>query len=356
MKKILFISRKYPPSVGGMEEGLYNISKYLPNEEFSVKVVALGKGQKNLIWFFPYILLYILFNSKKYDYLLLGDGVICICGKIARMVSSRIKRIIILHGLDVTYNNGIYQKYLRKNLSQSADKYACNSQYTEKIVREWGIKENVYTVRHGIDIYKFDKIKSIKNEEFRQRYSIDEGDLIILTVGRLVKRKGVEWFIRTVLPEISNITYIVIGEGEEKKNIENAIEDKQVSSKVRMLGKVSDEELGNCYLNSDVFVMPNFHVEDNAEGFGLVAVEASLAGLIVLASNVDGIPDAIIDRKNGFLIESKDGSTYQKYIHDIQNNKDKYKIIAEEHQKFTREHYSWENTCRQFRLLYKMLD
>lgn len=348
-KKMLFITRKYPPSVGGMENGLYNMSINLPDNHLDVHVVALGRNQKNLIWFFPYILFYILVNAKKYDYLFLGDGLICMCGRVAKRVNFKLKRIIILHGLDISYKNPLYQFYLKRNLKKAAEIYACNSHYTENIARKWGLKNGLCTITHGIDINKFTNCKVIDNRTFRDRYNIGDCELIIITVGRLVKRKGVEWFIRNVLPKISNAVYLVIGTGEERANIEKAIKEAEITAKVRLLGRVSEQELKSCYLNTDVFVMPNLHVKDNAEGFGLVALEASLAGLIVVASNVDGIPDAIVNGKNGYLIDSQDSKTFYKIISDIEQNRDRYKVIANQFKEYTIQHYSWSHTCKQIR-------
>ena len=347
-KKMLFITRKYPPSVGGMENGMYSMSRKMPDEKLDIDVIALGKSQKHLVWFLPYTVLYILIQARKYDFLFLGDGLICICGKIAKKINPKIKRIIILHGLDISYKNILYQYYLRRNLISASDIYACNSSYTENIAKKWGLKtkDGLCVIPHGIDSDKFTDCKTIDREQFYDKYGINKNDLLVITVGRLVKRKGVEWFIRNVLPKLSNVTYLVIGEGEERTSIENAIRETKVDKNVRLLGKISQDELASCYLNSDIFVMPNIHVEGNTEGFGLVALEASLAGLIVIASDIDGIPDAVKNNKNGFLLESRNSDIYTEKIKEVQENLEQYKKRAIEFQKYTSENFVWENTCK----------
>lgn len=349
LRKLLLITRKWPPSIGGMENAIYQIAQNLSDDNLKVDVIALGKKQINLLWFFPYILIYTMFNARKYDYLLLGDGLICMCGCVAQIASKKIKRMIILHGLDVSYNNKLYQMYLRMNLKSSADNFICNSNFTCEIVRRWGLTQNLSVIKLGIDVNKFDNVLVNSRDKFCEKYNISSDSLILLTVGRLVKRKGVEWFIREVLPQLDNVSYIVVGGGEEKENIERAIQDTDMIKKVRMLGRISEDELNNCYVNSDVFVMPNYHVPNNAEGFGLVALEASLAQAIPIVSNVDGIPDAIINGKNGYLIESQDAKSYYKAILDIEHNRDKYRLIAKQFKEYTVKHYSWINTCEQIR-------
>ena len=352
-KRMLFITRKFPPSVGGMENGMYQIAKNLPDDDLDVKVVSLGKKQAHLVWFFPYILLYTLFHAKKYDYLFLGDGVICLCGVIAKKINPDIRRIIILHGLDVSYSNPVYQKYIRLFLKPSADLFACNSHYTASLAEQLDIteKDGLHTVVHGIDSNKYAGVTVSDQAEFRRQYAIKESDMILLTSGRLVKRKGVEWFIRNVLTQIEGVTYLVVGGGEEKENIEAAVKETKMEEKVRLLGKVSDQVLYNCYFNADVFVMPNIHVKNDAEGFGLVALEASLAGTLVVASNIDGIPDAIINGCNGILVEKENPDAFIGVLQSIRNNPAQYHDMAVSYQKYTSENCSWVKTCSRIREL-----
>lgn len=348
---MLFLTRKYPPSVGGMENVLYQMAKNMPDDNLDIHVVALGKSQKNLIWFFPYIVIYTIFNAHKYDYLFIGDGLLCLCGKIAKAINPRIKRIIIIHGLDITYPNPIYQLYLKSNLKRAADIYACNSHYTEKTLNKWGIQaqDGAFTITHGIDIHKYDGMTPIDNNSFRQKYHIPNSALIILTSGRLVRRKGVEWFIHNVMPHLNNAIYLVVGEGEEREQISSAITSHSLDNKVLLLGRVSDQDLLDCYFNVDLFVMPNIHIENNVEGFGLVALEASLAGTLVIASDADGIPDAVIDKKNGILIKSGDSKAFIEVINDIEVNRKDYANKAREYQAYTKTNCSWRNTCQQMK-------
>ena len=75
--KVLFITRKYPPQVGGMEKLSYNLTTKINVDK---KIISLGKKQWNLIWFVPYSLIYTLMNIKKYDVIHLSDSVLCIVG------------------------------------------------------------------------------------------------------------------------------------------------------------------------------------------------------------------------------------------------------------------------------------
>lgn len=347
--KVLFITRKYPPETGGMENMCYNVAQNLSSDEFEVDVVALGKKQIHLLWFFPYALLYTIFHARKYDFLLIGDGLMCLCGTVCRWFSHRVKRVIILYGLDITYKNPVYQLYLKLFLKKSSELFICISENTQKIVNEWGIKENTTIITPGINVDVFSPDDRVGSSDFRKKYNIPDENMIIITVGRLVKRKGVAWFTEYVMPQMEHVTYLVIGEGNEREIIEEKIQANNLTNVVQLLGKISDEDWKECYENADVFVMPNIHVDNDVEGFGIVAAEASLSGLIVVASNLEGIPDAIQHGKNGILVESENKEEYCKVLKLIQQNLDEQKQLAKTYSKYTREHYAWNNICEEYR-------
>lgn len=347
--KVLFVTRKYPPETGGMENLCFHVAENLPNDEFEVKVVALGKKQIHLLWFFPYALLYIIFHARAYDYLLIGDGLMCMCGTFCHLFARKVQRLVILHGLDITYKNPVYQLYLKMFLKKSCNLFICNSKNTQRIVKQWGITENTTVITPGINVNAFSG-KSVGGiSEFRKKYGIPDENMILITVGRLIKRKGVAWFVEHVIPKLDYVTYLVIGEGYERDRITEAIKNNHLDSTVKLLGRISDEDWKECYENADVFVMPNIHVDNDVEGFGIVAAEASLAGLIVVASNLDGIPDAIQHGRNGILVESEDEEAYCGVLQEIQQSLKEQKTVAEAYSKFTREHYSWSSICEEYR-------
>lgn len=119
--KILCITRKYPPEVGGMENFCYNVFNGIKAKNKETKIVALGKKQINLLWFFPYAIIYTLFNAYKYDVLFVGDSLLCFLGFLSKIFYKKTKVYINVYGLDITYKNSIYQFYLKLFLKNSAN-------------------------------------------------------------------------------------------------------------------------------------------------------------------------------------------------------------------------------------------
>ena len=155
----------------------------------------------------------------------------------------------------------------------------------------------------------------------------------------MVERKGVHWFITNVLPQLkTSYLYLVIGKGKEKERIKEAIKVNKLENKVYLLEGINDETLNTIYSSADLFIMPNIPVRGDMEGFGMVLLEAGSAGLYSIASDLEGIKDAVIDSVTGSLIKPYDKEAFIQAIED-KTNYDKNEITNQIKEKF-----SWEKT------------
>jgi len=333
--KVLFITRKYPPQVGGMEQFSYGLIK---NIQCDKSTVILNKKQIHLIWWLPYALVMGIIKSFGADIIHLGDAFLSPLGLIIKIISR--KRVMVtVHGLDLTYKNWFYQK-INIGALKYLDKIICVSASTKQECLKRGIDENkLIVIPNGIDVNCFAETKHAASLQKHKT---------LLTVGRLVKRKGVEWFIKEVMPKLyKNIKYLVVGTGPELENIITVIAD----DRVELLGRVSDEKLKELYNTADLFVMPNIKVKGDREGFGIVAIEAASVGLPVVASNIEGIKDAIIDKKNGFLVESKNIEQYVRTINLLLNSN--LDNVKQQIKKYTVDNYSWDVVCEHYLKAFK---
>ncbi len=135
---------------------------------------------------------------------------------------------------------------------------------------------------------------------------LQSASLRLLTVGRLVERKG-HLKVLEAMKQIPNATYTIVGDGPMKKEILEAIGSMELQDRVTVLPHVSDGKLPDVYASHDIFVMPSTKSKSDREGFGIVAIEASLFGLPVLATNQPGVDEAVIDGETGILIEDTTG-------------------------------------------------
>jgi phosphatidylinositol alpha-1,6-mannosyltransferase len=137
------------------------------------------------------------------------------------------------------------------------------------------------------------------------------GKIILFSLGRLVKRKGFDMVIKslTQLPFdiLERIVYVVAGAGPDELFLQGLLlSNFKLKDNVLFLGKISDEEKVNWLALSDIFIMPTRNINGDFEGFGIVYLEANLAGKPVIAGQAGGAPEAVVDGVTGLVINSED--------------------------------------------------
>ena len=150
--------------------------------------------------------------------------------------------------------------------------------------------------------------------------SKDELKLTLLTVGRLVARKG-HLKVLEAIKDLPHINYLIVGDGPELKNIKGMISNFGLSERVKIETDVSDGQLADIYRQSDIFVMPSVKSESDREGFGIVYIEAGLFGLPVIATDQPGVNEAVLDEQTGLLIEDS-VSGIQRAIKELANDRE----------------------------------
>ncbi|MBS1552408.1 MAG: glycosyltransferase [Bacteroidetes bacterium] len=176
------------------------------------------------------------------------------------------------------------------------------------------ITEVIY---NGVDIEteKY-KLNEIQIDELRRELNIRKDDFIITVAGRLEKQKGHRFFLESagdLLKDKRNIRILILGDGNERAEIEKIITDNELSDYVRMMG--FQKESGKIIEISDLICVPSLW-----EGFGLIIIEGMIKKKIVLASEVGGIPEIIEDSKTGFLFEAKNKEKFLRKINYIYDN------------------------------------
>ncbi|MGK2848852.1 MAG: glycosyltransferase family 4 protein [Minisyncoccota bacterium] len=344
--RILFISRAYPPVTGGIENQNYALSLWLKRVQ-PTDTIANHHGKKALFWFLPFVTLVTLWKARRYDVILLGDGVLAIVGWIIKLFFPKKTVVSVIHGLDILYKNPFYQLWWVGHFLPALDGLIAVSEETrQSAIAKHIPADNITVVHNGIDTdsvqgrYTRDQLADFLHENLSDKF-------VLLTSGRLAKRKGAEWFIRFVLPHLpEKILYVLAGDGPEKKQIENAIRETALQNRVYLLGKVSDTER-NLLLNTiDVFVQPNIKVPHDMEGFGIAVIEASACGRPVIASDLEGLRDAIRHKENGLLVESGNPESFIQEIIRLFENEEERKLLGNRARHYTEMTYHWNIISR----------
>ncbi|MBI2439631.1 MAG: glycosyltransferase family 4 protein [Candidatus Moranbacteria bacterium] len=345
--KILFISHTFPPIVGGVETQNYELSVHLKNH--AEKFTLIANRRRYLIpLFLPYATLKALFLAKNYDVVLLGS---CLLGIVGWTIKKLTKKpvVSVAHGLDLTYKNAWYQKFWVKKFIPTLDKLIAVGNETIRQGVARGIPQEKFVfIPNGVDTEKFFAPHEKKELEPLLGCSV-ENKKILLTSGRLARRKGVAWLIRHVIPKLSHdILYIVAGDGADRENIGRAVEEARVSDRVKLLGYVSDETRNILFNTADLFVQPNIKIEGDMEGFGISVIEAASCELPVVASALEGLKDAIKDNENGRLVETGNADHYVKVITDLLSDMTQIKIFGQKARRYVVSHYAWETIAKEY--------
>ena len=329
---LLFITRNYPPQVGGLENYSYNLINEFEKQGSTWKIF-FSKSKINLFWFLPYCFFKAILMIRNYriDALHLCDAFLSPLGLLLKYITGR-KVTTTVHGLDITFPNRFYQAIIPRCVSR-LDIVICVSRSTRDECTKRGIpQQNCRVIPNGVTPSDFILSKSPGEIRLILEKVLETSFLekkVLVTVGRLVKRKGVVWFVENVMPRLDNsYIYIVAGDGPEYKFILENIDKHKLNQRVFLLGNVSDEIRNLLYNGSDIFILPNITVENDVEGFGIVAIEAGSCGLPVVASDIQGIRDAVLDGRTGCLVEEKDVNGFLEAISNMNLKKSEVSSIV----------------------------
>jgi glycosyltransferase involved in cell wall biosynthesis len=365
--KILFISRAYPPVIGGIEMQNFGIGEAL-SKIIDTEIIANKRGKKGLPVFLLKLIFAATFQVKNYDAVLFGDGVLSPIGALWKIFYPRKNFLSIIHGLDITYAHkkslmGRIYKLINIPCHKRLDKLIMVGNETINEAVKIGIlKEKCVFIPNGLDpqeiceIHTRDEMEKLLNINLTYKKVIFRG-------GRFVKHKGVEWFIRNVVPKLpENYIFVAAGPmvasktaGDENyyEHAEKAVKELHLENRVRLLTKLKRDGIKILFNSCDLYVSPNIKVPGSMEGFGITAIEAGACGKVVLVSALEGLKDAIIDGENGFLVEPEKAEVWVNKINELLSDDNFRKIFGEKAAKYVRDNYSWKVIAEKYLAVFK---
>ncbi len=385
--EILFITHKYPPSIGGMENQSYALVQGMRTFA-KVHCIFYDIESQSKLWFFltlkKRVRAYIKSNPNI-DIIHVNDGLLGLfCAWIKK--EFRIPLSVTIHGLDIVFPLPFFQKRLIQRLQKYDSIIGVSSATRDECLKRNFDPDKVIAISNGVDADNpFGE--NIKNpyELINDTFSLDlKGRRTLVTMGRSVKRKGFSWFIREVLPLLDDRVHFVIigpfnkrdsflykmasvvlgkkrkkyldllfGYPSDEKDIQKLQQDDTLNHRFTHLGKLQAKQVAAIYKIADAFIMPNIKMEGDFEGFGLVALEASVAGLPVITSGIEGISDAVIDKKNGIHVKEGNGETWKQVIHSFLEDGQKLEEMSIGGKRYTLQNYSWEKMVKNYLLHFK---
>lgn len=145
---------------------------------------------------------------------------------------------------------------------------------------------------------------------FRERHREAGQPVRMLTVARLVEKKGIEYAVRAVarLGEAHpDLHYDIVGDGPLRGELQSLITELGMAERIRLLGAMTESAVAGLYGRAHLFVLPSVTAANgDMEGQGLVLQEAQAAGIPVVSTHHNGIPEGVVDGVTGFLVPERD--------------------------------------------------
>lgn len=314
--RILIATGIYPPDIGGPATYTALMEKELPKRGFIVDHLAFTEYRKK-----PKIIRHLLYlwdcwkKAKNFDVIYAQDPVSV--GLPALLAAKlRGKKFFIRVAGDYAWE----QAAQRFNVQDTIDDFSRHARSPE------GRQKYPWQVRLLIRIQQFvvsranlvvtpsnyfrklvggwiknpEKVRTIYNGiHYESAYSLTRGLNTLISIGRLVPWKGFDFLIQLMADsELSDFTLRIIGDGPDRKRLENTIKEFHLESRVQLLGDVNRDVMLKDISNAGIFIL-----NTKFESFSFVVAEAMNAGVPIVATRIGSIPELIEDGKEGILVE-----------------------------------------------------
>ena len=332
MKKTLLLTENFPPKEGGSGRWFWELYSRLPNDKVLIVANDTPEGREfdktheldivrieleSTEWglastkglgFYWETIRKVLKLIKEHDIKEVHCGRVIPEGVIARALKllAGARYNCFVHGEDVeTAATSREHSLLVKNVCKNASMLICNSENTANIVRKLGFDSGskCEVLHPGVDTNRFEV--AAPDTSFRQQMGWS-GKRVLLTVGRLQRRKGQDFLIKSMpalLKEFPDLFYAVVGRGECYDELISLVDQHKLHDNVCVYPDMDDEALIKCYQQCDIFILPNRTIDNDIEGFGMVLVEAQVCGKPVIAGDSGGTRETMNIGKTGHIID-----------------------------------------------------
>ncbi len=245
------------------------------------------------------------------------------------------------------------------------DCFTCVSEATEKswfgnsILLNPSSADNITRLKHltipnAVDIEAIDKARAEKTPEVLEAAGLLKGKTVIGTITRLCREKGIDVLLKAfavVQKRAPHVHLLIVGDGAEKDNLIKLSVDLGINNDCTWSGRLPWKKAMSYLELMDIVIVPS-----RFEGFGLTAIEAMACKKPVIASNVDGLAEIILDGQNGFLAPAEDVNGFAEHIVELAGNEKKRLSMGIAARKCVEELYTFPIFRERIRALYKMKD
>lgn len=238
-----------------------------------------------------------------------------------------------------------------KQVIRKADTVRAVSKLAKKELVASGLREGkIHVCPVPVDPTKFNNFSVSEVAEIRRKYGLRNGN-IVLFVGRLVKAKNIPNLLKAaqmVLKEYPDTTFVLCGDGDQKKNLESLSNELGINKNVFFVGQIRNADLAGFYEACDFFVLPSDY-----EGLAMVLVEAALFGKPIVATNVSGSSEVVVHGKTGFLVSPRSCEQLCLRIKDLIRQPAIAQSMGEEAREHALAKFDCQKTAEKMSLIWK---
>jgi phosphatidylinositol alpha-1,6-mannosyltransferase len=294
---------------------------------------------------------YVYTSCRRYDIQqihcakVLPEGLVALFIKLVK----RIPYLLYAHGEEI--QTGLTSRKFRLLIPKifgAASVIIANSRNTQALLQDIGVDlAKVHIIHPGVDFQLFHNGQQ-SAQMIREKYDLGDA-AVVLSVGRLQRRKGHDMVIRAlplVKSKFPRVTYLIVGAGEEFATLQALVGKIGVTDSVIFAGCVTNEELPGYYAACDVFIMPNREIDGDIEGFGMVYLEANAAGKPVIGGKSGGTGDAILDGITGVRVDGNSIDQIANAIISLLSNPEKSKAMGKNGRQWASQEFTWDSVVQ----------
>jgi len=329
MPKLLILNYEYPPLGGGGGRVSHSLAKGFTQKGYHVDVITskfvslpyfevvdgihihrvpiIGREKRQTATFLS--MLSFLFTSclrglilcVKNRYQFINTHFVLPTGPLGFALSKlfHIKNILSIHGGDIfdpsekrsPHNHWFLRKIIHFFLNQAHQVVAQSKNTQLNAIRFYRPDREIHIIPLSYEPYGFSR-------KSKTELNLDENKIHLISVGRIIKRKGFDYLIRSLKLLNENIVLLIIGDGTGLNKLIQIVRDLHLEHRVKFIGDVSEELKFQYLAASDMYILSSLH-----EGFGIVLQEAMQVGLPIVSTNSGGQVDIVVDGVNGILVE-----------------------------------------------------
>jgi phosphatidylinositol alpha-1,6-mannosyltransferase len=271
----------------------------------------------------------------------------------ASMKRAGVKRSVALtHGHEVWWAKVFPFNFLLRRIGSTVDVLTYLGEFTQSAISKAltnNAQRAMVKIAPGIDT---DHFAPTDASVLRRSLGLEDKKVIV-SVGRLVHRKGQDYLIQSmplILHQVPNAHLLLVGQGPYLEHLQKLVKEHGLESSVTFIGRVDYKELPQYLCVGDIFAMPSRSrlMGLEVEGLGIVYLEASSCALPVLAGNSGGAPDAVKQSETGLVVSGTDEKQIASAAIELLNNSDSSKKMGLAGRQWIVNNWRWETWSKEF--------